>query len=240
MVRLAFISDVHGNAVALEAVLADIKQKSVDKVYVLGDLCFRGSEPNRSLNLIRSMDAEVIKGNADEWIVRGIREGEVPEEALRMMRSERDWSLSKLDDDSVQYLNNLPTELNISCKKVNIHAFHATPNSLFDVVQPSESYNELIKKIFVKDVDIYIYAHIHKAYIKYTGGKCIINSGSVGMPFDGLNQSSYAIVDINESYYTTSIVRVGYDVNKVIQQFKESNYPNAEFMINILEHPQGL
>ena len=77
--KLAFISDIHGNAVALDAVLKDMKEKNVEKVFVLGDLCYRGTEPKRSLELVKSLNCDVIKGNADEWVVRGVREGEVPD-----------------------------------------------------------------------------------------------------------------------------------------------------------------
>lgn len=63
--KIAFISDIHGNAVALESVLEDIDKKNVDRIIVLGDICFRGPEPKRSLDLVRSLDTYVIKGNAD-------------------------------------------------------------------------------------------------------------------------------------------------------------------------------
>ncbi len=76
--KLAFISDIHGNAIALDAVLQDISAKNADKVFVLGDICYRGPEPKRALDLVRSLNCEVIKGNADEWVIRGVREGEVP------------------------------------------------------------------------------------------------------------------------------------------------------------------
>ena len=73
--RYAFISDIHGNAVALEAVLKDIEVKQADKIIVLGDVAYRGPEPKKSVELIQSLETDVIKGNADEWIVRGVREG---------------------------------------------------------------------------------------------------------------------------------------------------------------------
>src|SRR5690625_314515 len=83
--RFAFLSDIHGNATALEAVLHDAANQKVDKIYILGDLCFRGPEPKRVLDLVRSVDATVIKGNADEWMVRGVKKGEVPDAALDIM-----------------------------------------------------------------------------------------------------------------------------------------------------------
>src|SRR3954468_13387373 len=102
--RLAFISDIHGNAVALESVLADISQKNIDKIYVLGDLCYRCPEPKRSLDLIRSLNTEVLKGNADEWLVRGVRVGEVPDKALAMMTLEQEWIAARLEQSDLNYL----------------------------------------------------------------------------------------------------------------------------------------
>lgn len=233
--KIAFISDIHGNATALEAVTEDIKNKDIDKVFVLGDLCFRGPEPKRALELVRSLDTEVIKGNADEWVVRGIKEGEVPTNALVIMRKEREWTCSHLDDASLDYLKSLPTELMLEHEKVKIHAFHATPNSLFEVVTPNESDQVLEEKMMEYDSDIYIYAHIHKPFIRFINGKCLINSGSVGLPFDGLTKSSYALLEIQELSIQTSIIRVDYDVAQVTNQFIESDYPNSEQMIRILK-----
>ncbi len=232
--KIAFISDIHGNADALEVVLQDIKEKSVEQVFVLGDLCYRGIEPTRALELVKALNCDVIKGNADEWVVRGVREGEVPDQALEIMNKERDWILSKLDEESVEYLRELPTELNLTFSDVTFQAFYATPDSLFEVVQPDESDEVLIEKLMVKQADLFIYAHIHKAYIRCLNGKYIINCGSIGLPFDGLKKASYTLVDIEEGSVQVSNVRVDYDVECVIQQFKESDYPNRELLTKIL------
>src|SRR5690625_821518 len=234
--RLAFISDIHGNATALDAIVKDIRHRSIDKIFVLGDLCYRGPEPQASLDLVRSLDTDVIKGNADEWVVRGVREGEVPDSVHSIMNEERDWTVSTLGNESIEYIKNLPTELSLTFDNVDIHAFHATPTSLFDVV-PSDASDEILtEEIMVSDADIFIYGHIHKPYVRFIDGKCIINTGSVGLPFDGSNKASYTIVEIEENNIGASIIRVSYDVNKVIKQFKESDYPNKELMINILNN----
>jgi len=232
--KVAFISDIHGNAVALDAVLKDIETREVDKIFVLGDLCFRGPEPSRSLEIIRFLDCDVIKGNADEWLVRGINKGEVPDTALEIMNLEREWSLRQLDSQALEYLSGLPTELKFEYGKVKIFAFHATPDSLFEIVQPTENEDILEEKFMENEADIYIYAHIHKPYIRYIKGKSVINTGSVGLPFDGLTKASYALVDIGDKGFQLSNVRVEYDLNKVIKQFQESDYPNKELLMNIL------
>lgn len=234
--RVAFISDIHGNAIALDAVLNDINKKKVDQIYVLGDICFRGPEPLKSLERIRALNGKMLKGNADEWVVRGIREGEVPDSAFDMMSMERDWTVRQLDMESIQYLSSLPTELKLEIGNLKIHAFHATPSSLFEMVQPFESDEDLTEKMMKSDSDLYIYAHIHKPYIRYLDGKCIINTGSVGLPFDGTTKSSYVLLEIADKGFQTAIVRVEYDVEKVVKQFEEAGYPNSDQLISIVQN----
>ncbi|WP_079505339.1 metallophosphoesterase family protein [Mesobacillus jeotgali] len=233
--KLVFLADIHGNANALEAVLKDIEKRKVDKVFVLGDICYRGLEPQRSLDLVRELNTEVIKGNADEWVVRGVQQGEVPVQALESMNKERNWTFSQLDKESIDYLQSLPSDLKVELEGVRIHAYHATPHSLFDVVPPDEPEETLIKTQMAQEADLYVYAHIHKPYIRYINGKGVINTGSVGLPFDGLNKASYAMVEINGNSYQTSIVRVEYDVKVVIDQFRISSHPNKERLIKLLQ-----
>lgn len=233
--RIAFISDIHGNATALEEVLKNINQKKVDQVFVLGDICFRGPEPKRSLELVQRLNTKVIKGNADEWVIRGIKEGEVPASVIEIMSKERDWTFSRLIEGDIEYLRNLPLKLKLNVGRFKVHAFHATPESLFEVVTPNESDQFLEEKLMGTEADIFIYAHIHKPYIRFINGKCLINIGSVGLPFDGVTLSSYAILDIDDNSFQTSIVRVPYNIDRVIQQFLETDYPNSEIMTKILE-----
>lgn len=234
--KLAFIADIHGNATALEAVLKDIQSKDVDKVFVLGDICYRGPEPKRALDLIRSLDTDVIKGNADEWIVRGVQDGEVPAQAINTMNAEREWTVSQLDEQSINYLRELPTELKLEFGNHKIHAFHATPSSLFDVILPQETEENLITKMMVEEADIYIYGHIHRPYIRFVEGKCIVNTGSVGLPFDGVKKSSYLLLDLQEDSFQVSLVRVNYDVHKVQELIQQTNYPNKELVCRVLEN----
>ncbi|WP_368657197.1 metallophosphoesterase [Metabacillus halosaccharovorans] len=237
IVKIAFISDIHGNAVALEAVLEDIKKKNIEKICVLGDICYRGPEPKRSLELIQSLQAEVIKGNADEWVVRGVRQGEVPNGAIEMMNKEREWIFSNLESTDIDYLSQLPTELHLNEHGIEIFAFHATPTSLFEVIPQNAEDSLLHEKVLSKkDATIYLYAHIHKPYIRYINSRVIMNIGSVGLPFDGVTKASYGIITIDESGFSTSIERVDYDTEKVMKHYREVGYPNADMMIQVLKN----
>ncbi|MBW7454965.1 metallophosphoesterase family protein [Paenibacillus sepulcri] len=233
--RAAFISDIHGNSVALQAVLEDIRKKAIDQIYVLGDLCYRGPDPKGSLALVQSLHTRVIKGNADEWVVRGVLPGEVPDKVIDMMNTERDWTVSRLDQQDIGYLNGLPTRLHLDMEGVSVSAFHATPDSLFDVVLPGGE-DELLEEKLMSgaDADIFIYAHIHKPYIRYIKGRVLMNIGSVGLPFDGMKKASYAIVEAVQGSISCSIERVDFDIEEVIRQYGEGQYPNAEMMARIL------
>ncbi|ADU31425.1 metallophosphoesterase family protein [Evansella cellulosilytica] len=236
--KIAFISDIHGNATALEAVLHDIERKQVDKIVVLGDICYRGPEPKRSLQLVQQLNTTVLKGNADEWVVRGIQEGEVPQHALNMMRKEREWIVERLDSHDLTYLENLPTNHVLQFSNdLNIHCFHATPSSLFDVVPQHEQADSLSEKLMSQEeAGIYLYAHIHLPYVKYINGKVVANLGSVGLPFDGTAKSSYLIVEDDNGQVQLTIQRVDYDIEKVVEQYQSLQYPNSELMINVVRN----
>ncbi len=235
LMKIAFISDIHGNAVALEAVLENIHQQKVDEIIVLGDIAYRGPEPKRALEMIRSLDTKVIKGNADEWILRGVEKGEVPDQALSIMQEEQKWTVGQLDEEDIDYLRHLPTDLFLEVELVTIHAFHATPTSLFEVVLPEATDQQLVEKLTkIKPADLYLYGHIHKAYKRVADGKTILNLGSVGLPFDGISQASYAIVELHQGAFSTSHVRVPYDTERVCQQYEKVQYPNKEMMKNII------
>lgn len=235
--KIAFISDIHGNAIALDAVLADIEKQGIDKIYVLGDICYRGPEPKRSLDLVRSLHTEVIKGNADEWVVRGVREGEVADTVLGLMNHERQWIVEQLEPADIDYLESLPTQLNLSIQDIKISAFHATPTSLFDIVLPNADDNQIETSLMLaQEAQVFVYAHIHKPYIRYLNGKVIINIGSVGLPFDGLAKSSYGIIEIEDGHIKTSIRRVNYDLERVVALYHEVHYPNAEMMSKIIRN----
>lgn len=235
--KTAFISDIHGNAIALEAVLRDVHNKRIDKIVVLGDLCYRGPEPARSLDIIRSLNCGVIKGNADEWVIRGIHEGEVPNKVLELMNIERDWTVSQLKPSDINYLENLPSQLFFEINGIVINTFHATPTSLFDVVPPDAN-DQLIEANLMQynNAQIYVYAHIHKPYIRYINEKVIMNIGSVGLPFDGTVKASYGVIEVGEGgTVSTSIARVPYDVESVVKLYKETKYPNMNMMIEVIQ-----
>ncbi|QKS71143.1 metallophosphoesterase family protein [Paenalkalicoccus suaedae] len=224
MKKIAVISDIHGNMHALQAVLADIKSQYIDEIVVLGDLAFRGPHPNECVDLVKKHARYVIKGNADEWAVRGIHEGEVPEHVLDGMRTEQAFTHSQLTEENLTYLHSLPETLELPLtNKKQLFVFHATPDSLFEVV-PSDASNEKLLKLIASNerANLFAYGHIHVAHQRTINGKLVFNTGSVGLPFDGDNRASYAIVHAKDDVQLT-LRRVSYDIDAAVEAL--ASYP---------------
>src|SRR5512139_520683 len=96
--RIAIISDIHGNCIALDATLADLRQDPVDQIVCLGDAVQGGPQPAQVVARLREIACPVVMGNADAWLLTGQETGNegIPAERLRKMHAIRDWSLAQL------------------------------------------------------------------------------------------------------------------------------------------------
>jgi len=229
IMKLAILSDIHGNEQAFKSVLEDISKINVTHLVILGDISFRGAKPKQCLDLVKGLDAKVIKGNADEWIVRGVQQGEVPEKALAMMQAEQSWAKSKLSDEDLHYLKSLPETLEIPLtNQIQLYACHATPTSLFDVISDQATNEEFLPFIEANErANYYVYGHIHLPFTRQFSGKKIINTGSVGLPFDGDPRASYIVFDRTEKDIQIQFRRVSYDVEQACQDLDDEGYPES-------------
>lgn len=239
--KLAILSDVHGNEAALQAVLEDIQAQNVTDILMLGDISYRGPKPKECLNLIRSRADKVIKGNADAWAVRGIKEGEVPEAAYEMMQAEQTFTSSFLTAEDLRYLDELPATAEIPLtNKRQLFACHATPESLFDVIT-NEAPNEAYSTFFNADprAEFFTYGHIHLSYFRQIDGKKLFNPGSIGLPFDGDPRASYVILSREEDIHL-QFRRVSYDIDQAVKDLHETGYPEAAIplLTHIYQHGQ--
>lgn len=217
MDRIALISDIHGNIPALEAVLNDIRQRGVERIYCLGDLAGKGPNAAEAVDRVRETCEVVLKGNWDHFIVKGIL-GKYSE----MMK----WNNHLLGKERLRYLKDLPvyTEFFMSGRLVRL--CHASPNDLFFRVHPETDEKDRFKlfaptKTLKREADVVGYGDIHKAYLDHFRGKMLFNTGSVGNPLD-ITQSSYAIL---EGFYNSkelapfsvTHVRVPYSISLAVK-----------------------
>src|SRR5919197_887324 len=102
MKRLALISDIHGNKVALDAVLAHLARRGVDEIVCLGDIAAGGPEPREVLARLRELGCHIVRGNADGWLLDGLPGGR--SEATRRLAETVAWARAQLGDHDLAYL----------------------------------------------------------------------------------------------------------------------------------------
>jgi predicted phosphodiesterase len=237
--RIALLADIHGNYVALEAVLNDLNLQKVDRTIVLGDLVFKGPEPEKCVVAVQALQAPVIRGNIDELVGEGrIQDGFAQDEQHKQaLLAELEWTRSRLSTEQLEYLRSLPllyeTELPGSTR---LRCVHATPQSILATVLPGETESQF-EQMFVANhqgmvPDIVAYAHIHVPFARFFNGRLIFNTGSVGLTFDGDVRASYALLDVADDGSTSlELRRVRYNVDLTVAAFSDSGHPCADSVI---------
>jgi predicted phosphodiesterase len=233
MMKIALFADIHGNFVALEAVLADIQRQAVDQVIVLGDLVFKGPQPEKCVETIQALQVPVIRGNIDELVGEGrIQAGfALNPDHEQDLQKEMAWTRARLSNSQLEYLRSLPFihEIELS-GNTKLRCVHATPHSILEAVLPNAIESQL-EAMFVseeasKQPEIVAYAHIHLPYVRFFNGKIILNTGSVGLTFDGDVRASYAMLHCAEDgSISVEIRRVPYDVERTIAAYVNSGHP---------------
>ncbi len=96
--KIVVISDIHGNAYALAALLPELRAEAADQVVCLGDAIQGGAQPAETVALLHELGCPVVMGNADAWLLTGVETdgGVIPESRKRRLNDVRDWSLSQL------------------------------------------------------------------------------------------------------------------------------------------------
>jgi len=232
MERIAVISDIHGNLPALEAVLADIKNRRIERIFCLGDLAGKGPSSAETVDIIKQHCEVVIKGNWDYYLTE-----QMGHEVLK-------WHQNILGVERLKYMKGLPIykEFYISGKLLRL--CHASPNDLFHRVYLSTEQSKRLKLFKATptlnaDADVVGYGDIHGAHIDNFDGKTIFNVGSVGNPLD-ITQASYGIIegkmdDKNNGPFIVSLVRVPYDIELAICHATLTDMPEKQEYINELK-----
>jgi putative phosphoesterase len=220
--KLAIVSDVHGNLAALDAVIADLDDVSPDQVVHGGDLVFNGPRPAECLARIRELGWPGVVGNTDTllWTMPET----LPEKMIRTFQVLAQATSSLLGDDNVAWLRTLPMEWRDADR---IAVVHAVPGDTWKIVLPDASDAELQATYGPLEAEIAVYGHIHRPFVRRLGRVTVANSGSVGLPFDGDVRSSYLLVEDGRPV----IRRVAYDVERHIADVKRSGSPTSGWLI---------
>ncbi|TMJ04706.1 MAG: metallophosphoesterase family protein [Bacillati bacterium ANGP1] len=226
---IAVISDIHGNLWALQAVLQDLDPLSPSQVIVAGDLALGGPRPAECVELIRRRGYPAIRGNTDEWL------SSAPDPITDAIS----WASAQLSDADRRDLADLPFLWRLPDEAGDLVVVHATPWSISDVVPP-DAPEPLVRRVFAEtEAAAVAYGHIHIAYVRELGDKLLVNPGSVGLPFDGDQRASYAMLSVEGGRWRATLRRVPYDVAAAVGALRGSGNPEAERFARRLERASG-
>ena len=227
--RIAIISDIHGNLTALDAVIADLRQQQPDVVYHGGDLAFGGCNPAEVIDCIVQEGWKGVLGNTEEMLwnteARPALEESVPK--LKPLfkvffESCAPATCKMIGESRVAWLRALPPEL----RHENLVLLHASPGKVWRSPMDTADDAELEGTYKQLKAEIVVYCHIHRPFIRKVGDMTVCTSGSVGSPYDGDPRASYLLIDEGQP----SIRRVEYDVEKEVGRLLASDYPYKEWL----------
>lgn len=232
--RLAFLSDIHGNLSAFEAVLADIRQIAPDLVFHGGDLADGGSSPVEIIDRIRHLGWQGVLGNGDDMLCRPqaledfAAQSSAPPSLWNAVREMAPFTRTRLGPQRLSWMSQLPRTI----ANPGFAAVHATPESCWHAPPPNASSEDLQRLYSPLAQPVVAFGHTHLPFIRELSGTptLLINSGSVGLPFDGDPRASYLLLDGD----TPSIRRVEYSVKQELKNLASSALPHAHWVARML------
>lgn len=231
--RIAIVSDIHGNLTAFEAVLADLRKTSPDLILHGGDLPHGGANPAEIVDRIRDLGWQGVAGNTDEMLWRPEALTEFAAQTLGLeplfnaIKEMAATTAEILGEERLAWLKQLPSVLNHG----PIALVHAAPASLWKMLSPEAIDADLEAEYALLAKPIVVYGHIHRSFVRRLHGLTLINSGSVSMSYDGDPRAAYLVLDDQEP----TIRRVEYEVDREIEALTQSGIPHADWVARTLK-----
>jgi predicted phosphodiesterase len=229
--RFVVLSDVHGNAVALEAVRKALRGEKPEFVAIAGDLVFNGPDPAGTVDLLREMESDgavIVSGNTDiavadfdyaaafPWLTDGVPDS---------YRAAAEWAHDELGDERLDWLRRLPAERRTWVGDTLVLVTHASPGSQTAGFDQALDASVTLERLARTDARIVVCGHTHLPEIRDFGWKMIVNDGSAGYVFDGDPTASWALIEIDGDDVTAEIRRAEFDTMTVSNAISARGLP---------------
>lgn len=232
MTRIAILSDVHGNSVALEAVLKELKREKPDFVLVAGDLVLNGPDPNGAIDALRGLEGDggiIVSGNTDIAVGDfdyGAAFPQYQDGVPDTVAAAVEWAHDELGDEQLDWLRRLPAERRIRGGDDQlVLVVHASPGSQTRGFDQELDANIVFERAAATDARVICVGHTHLPEVRDLGWKVIVNDGSAGFVFDGDPTASWAMVTIDGTEVAAEIRRTEFDVLSVANAISARGLP---------------
>lgn len=226
--RLAFVADIHGNLLALEAVLADLQQQRPDAVYLVGDQVNRCPWNNEVMSIITELGWPAVAGNHDLIVGMINTPHNRPPFTNRVRFPTLWWTQTQLTTAHLATLRHWPEAITITLDGLPaIRVIHGIPGNAFVGILPEDS-DEKVKR-FLTDVTepVLVCGHIHRPLARAVDQWQIFNGGSVGIPYNGDPRAQYLLLDGVNHQWVPTFRRLEYDHSPIPQAFITSGMQAA-------------
>ncbi|MFV9503479.1 MAG: metallophosphoesterase family protein [Oscillochloridaceae bacterium umkhey_bin13] len=227
MDKIALLADIHGNLAALEAVIADLERWQPDTVIVAGDIINRGPQSGACLDLCLRLAAErgwhLMRGNHERYILsydRDHRDPSFPQSGPRyeLMRGTA-WTHAQVAHQ-IATLAALPEQVRIALgHDETLVVYHASVRHDRDGMYAKAAAQELHNQI-EPTATIFAVGHTHMPFVRRLGPTLIVNTGAVGLPFDGDRRAAYARLQRRRTGWQAQIRRLDYDYAATLHSFR--------------------
>jgi putative phosphoesterase len=241
--KIAVISDIHGNMQALEAVLEDIKKEGCEKIFCLGDLAMAGPEPSKTVDKIielqNTLDFTVIQGNTDEMIAdKSDKFLNFLKESMPVMANALESDIADVTEAQKEFLRNLPAQKELTIDGIKILLVHGSPRRNNENIFPDLKIEEVEEMIKGTDADIIFCGHTHIPCGYQTNTKqTVINVGSVGRPFSETPKSCYAVLETaKDGGFSIKHNLVSYDVETAANILRARGFEGSDKLAQMLIH----
>lgn len=238
--RLALISDIHCNLVALDTVLANIEKQHVDQIVCLGDVVGLGPQPRQVLERLQTIACPVVMGNNDGWVLHPVLK-EPPQIDAQYLQDMNVWGSNQLTDADKIYIKTFQSTIMMSlAENKTLLAYHGSPRSyheILDSMTPDEQFREAFEGFHA---DIMAGGHTHMQMFRRYKQQIVLNPGSVGLALDrafpttearNAPWAEYAIVDATTNSLNVELYRIPFDISAYIDVTLKSGMPHAEWWI---------
>lgn len=234
--KYGVITDIHGNILALNAVLEELEKRKVDKIICCGDIIGIGPRPEETVQRLKQEKDKLIgvRGNHEKYLFDGIPDNihgrEIREEEIEFHR----WTGNHISSDSKNFLRDLPSEQIIDDEGKKIYFAHYAygSNGKFKnhIRNPNVSQSEeLFSKV---GADVCLFGHTHDRTINKNKGKWYINPGSLGCP-KTTNNAYFGVLNIDKDKIDFEELEASYDKEAVVKELLDIKFPNYKVILDL-------